>query len=38
LGQHRAELLQNLEDLEQASSSKVELWLFIGKDLAISPG
>jgi hypothetical protein len=29
-------MLQNFEDLEQASSSKAALWLFIGKDLMIS--
>jgi hypothetical protein len=33
LQQHRAELLQNFEDLEQASRSTIALWLFIGKDL-----
>jgi hypothetical protein len=36
LAQHRAELLQNFEDLENASSSKAALWLFIGEDLMIS--
>jgi hypothetical protein len=36
LAQHRAEMLQNFEDLENASSSKVALWLFIGKDLMFS--
>jgi hypothetical protein len=36
LQQHRAEMLQNFQDLEQASSSKAELWLFIGRDLAVS--
>ncbi len=36
LQQHRAEMLQNFEDLEHASSSKVALWLFIGQDLVIS--
>jgi hypothetical protein len=36
LEQHRAELLQNFEDLENASSSKAALWLFIGRDLMIS--
>jgi hypothetical protein len=36
LRQHRAEMLQNFEDLERASSSKAALWLFIGKDLVIS--
>jgi hypothetical protein len=36
LQEHRAEMLQNFEDLERASSSKAALWLFIGKDLMIS--
>jgi hypothetical protein len=36
LRQHRAEMLQNFEDLEHESSSKVTLWLFIGRDLVIS--
>jgi|NGEPerStandDraft_6_1074524.scaffolds.fasta_scaffold17286_1 ABC-type xylose transport system permease subunit len=36
LSQHRAEMLQNFEDLENASSSKTALWLFIGKDLMFS--
>jgi hypothetical protein len=36
LERHRAELLQNFEDLESASSSKAALWLLIGKDLMIS--
>lgn len=36
LRQHRAEMLQNFEDLECTSSSKAALWLFIGKDLMIS--
>jgi hypothetical protein len=36
LQQHRAEMLQNFQDLEQASPSKAELWLFIGRDLAVS--
>jgi hypothetical protein len=36
LAQHRAEMLQNFEDLETASSSKVALWLFIGEDLMFS--
>jgi hypothetical protein len=29
-------MLQNFQDLEQASSSKVALWLFIGRDLLVS--
>jgi hypothetical protein len=33
LQQHRAELLRNFEDLEQASRSTIALWLFLGKDL-----
>src|SRR5215475_2838680 len=33
LAQHRAEMLQNFEDLENASSSKAALWLLIGEDL-----
>jgi hypothetical protein len=36
LERHRAEMLQNFADLEQALPSKVALWLFIGKDLIIS--
>jgi uncharacterized membrane protein len=36
LEQHRAELLQNFEDFENASSSNAALWLFIGEDLMIS--
>jgi hypothetical protein len=36
LQQHRAEMLQNFQDLEQASPSKAALWLFIGRDLAVS--
>lgn len=36
LQHHRAELLQNFEDLEQASRSAIALWLFIGKDLVVS--
>ena len=36
LKQHRAEMLQNFEDLEHASSSKAALWLFVGKDLMTS--
>ena len=33
LAQHRAEMLQNFEDLENAASSKAALWLFIGEDV-----
>ena len=36
LQQHRAEMLQNFQDLEQASPSKAELWLFLVRDLAVS--
>jgi CubicO group peptidase (beta-lactamase class C family) len=36
LARHRAEMLQNFEDLENASSSKAALWLHIGRDLALS--
>lgn len=36
LQQHGAELLQNFEDLECASSSKAALWLFVGQDLVVS--
>jgi hypothetical protein len=36
LAQHRAEMLQNFEDLENASSSKAALWLLIGEDLMLS--
>ena len=36
LERHRAELLQNFEDFENASPSKVALRLFIGKDLMTS--
>jgi hypothetical protein len=36
LQRHRAEMLQNFQDLEQASPSKSALWLFIGKDLLVS--
>ena len=32
---HRAEMLQNFEDFER-TSSKADLWLFMGKDLVIS--
>ena len=33
LRQHRAEMLQNVQDLEQASTSKVDLWLLLARDL-----
>ncbi len=36
LQEHRAEMLQNFADLEDASESKAKLWLLIGKDLAMS--
>jgi CubicO group peptidase (beta-lactamase class C family) len=36
LARHRAEMLQNFEDLENASSSKAALWLLIGQDLVRS--
>jgi hypothetical protein len=36
LQQHRAEMLQNFQDLEQASPSKSALWLLIGRDLLVS--
>ena len=36
LARHRAEMLQNFEDLENASSSKAALWLLIGEDLMLS--
>jgi hypothetical protein len=36
LQRHRAEMLQNFADLEDAAGSKARLWLLIGKDLAIS--
>jgi CubicO group peptidase (beta-lactamase class C family) len=36
LARHRAEMLQNFEDLENASSSKATLWLHIGRDLMLS--
>lgn len=38
LQQHRAEMLQNFQDLEQQSPSKSALWLFVAKDLAVSLG
>jgi hypothetical protein len=36
LRRHRAEMLQNFADLEDAAESKAQLWLLIGKDLAMS--
>ena len=36
LARHRAEMLQNFEDLENASSSRAALWLLVGKDLMLS--
>src|SRR5579875_2375822 len=33
---HRPEMLQNFEDFESASLSKIKLWSFFGKDLAMS--
>jgi hypothetical protein len=36
LQQHREEMLQNFADLEDAATSKVQLWLLIGKDLTMS--
>ncbi len=36
LQQHRAEMLQNFADLEDAAASKAALWLLIGKDLTVS--
>jgi len=36
LQRHRAEMLQNFADLENAVESKAKLWLLIGKDLAMS--
>lgn len=36
LERHRAEMLQNFADLEDATESKTKLWLLIGKDLAMS--
>lgn len=38
LRRHRAELLQNFQDLERAMPSSLALWLFIAKDLAVSLG
>ena len=36
LQRHRAEMLQNFADLEDAATSKAGLWLLIGKDLTMS--
>jgi hypothetical protein len=36
LRRHRAEMLQNFADLEDATASKTKLWLLIGKDLTMS--
>jgi hypothetical protein len=36
LAQHRAEILQNFENLEHTSSSKAALWLLMGKDFMLS--
>jgi hypothetical protein len=36
LQRHRAEMLQNFADLEDAAESKAQLWLLIGRDLAMS--
>jgi hypothetical protein len=36
LQRHRAEMLQNFADLENAAETKAKLWLLIGKDLAMS--
>jgi hypothetical protein len=36
LQSHRAEMLQNFADLEDAAETKTKLWLLIGKDLAMS--
>ena len=36
LERHRAEMLQNFADLEDAAASKPGLWLMIGKDLTLS--
>lgn len=35
LRRHRAEMLQNLQDLEQASTSTADLWLFLVRDLVV---
>jgi len=36
LQRHRAEMLQNFADLEDAAASKAQLWRLIGKDLTMS--
>jgi hypothetical protein len=36
LQRHRAEMLQNFADLENAGQPKAKLWLLIAKDLAVS--
>jgi hypothetical protein len=36
LQRHRAEILQNFTDLEDAAASKAALWLLMGKDLTMS--
>ena len=36
LQRHRAEMLQNFADLEDAAQTKAKLWQLIGKDLAMS--
>jgi len=36
LQRHRAEMLQNFADLEDAAPSKAKLWVLIGKDLTMS--
>ena len=36
LQRHRAEMLQDFADLEDAAASKAALWLLIGKDLTMS--
>jgi hypothetical protein len=36
LQRHRAEMLQNFADLEDATESQAKLWLLIGKDLTMS--
>jgi hypothetical protein len=36
LQRHRAEMLQNFADLENAADSKAKLWLLIGRDLTMS--
>jgi hypothetical protein len=36
LRRHRAEMLQNFADLEDATASKTALWRLIGKDLTMS--